>query len=67
MKISLEELKRAVSWIEVNSRDVQVQIYTGEGNKLCLKCMDRYDTEVEITLFEGQSMLPKIKKTEVLK
>jgi hypothetical protein len=67
MKISLEELKRAVSWIEANSRDVQVEIYTGERNNLRLKCMDRYDREVEITLFEDQTMLPKIRKTEVLK
>lgn len=67
MKISIEELKKAVQWIEANSRDIQVQVYTGEGSKLVLKCMDRFDTEVEIILFEEQSMLPKIKKTEVLK
>jgi len=67
MKISLEELKRAVAWIEANSRDIQVRLETYEGNKLHLKCMDKYESEVEITLFENSSMLPKIKKTEVLK
>jgi len=46
MKISLEELKRAVDLIEANFRDIQVEIYTSEGNKLGPKCMDRYDTRL---------------------
>lgn len=67
MKIGLEELKRAVGWIEANSRDINVQVFVHEGNKLILKCMDRLDSEVEITLYENSQMMPKIKKTEVLK
>jgi len=67
MKISLEELKKAIGWIEANSRDSHIQILTGDSSKLVLKCADRLDTEVEITLFNDQTMLPKIKKTEILR
>lgn len=67
MKISLDELKKAVSWIESNSRDVNVTLFVDDGNKLVLKCMDKYESEVEISLYENSQMMPKIKKTEVLR
>lgn len=67
MRISLEELKRAVLWIEANSRDIKVEVSPESGSRLHLSCFDRNDSQVEITLFEDSSMLPKIKKTEVLR
>lgn len=67
LKIDLSQLKKAVQWIEANTNDINVQVYTGDGNKLVLKSTDRTGHEVEITLFTDSQMLPKIKKTEVLK
>lgn len=66
MKIDLKELKKAVQWVEGNSNVVRVDIQMQEG-KLFLTCMDKGDSEVEITLFSDSQMLPKIKKTEVLR
>lgn len=67
MKIDLKELKKAVQWIEVNTNMVAVNIFVMDGNKLIFSCMDKQDTEVEITLFSDGQMLPKIRKTEVLR
>jgi hypothetical protein len=67
VKINIDELKKAVNWLEANSRDVMVQIYTFESNKLTLKCLDRYENEVEIVIYEDGQMMPKIRKTEILK
>lgn len=66
MKIDLKELKKAVQWVEGNSNVVRVDIQLQEG-KLFLTCLDKGDSEVEITLFSDSQMLPKIKKTEVLR
>lgn len=72
MKIDLKELKAAILWFEGNTNSTYVSIYQYEGKNFSLRSFDRYDSEVEISLFpmssDGQaSMLPKIKKTEVLK
>jgi hypothetical protein len=67
LKIEVAQLKKAVQWIEANTNDLSVQIYTSDGNKLLLKATDKMGHEVEITLYSDSQMLPKIKKTEVLK
>lgn len=67
MRINIDELKKAVAWVQSNSRDLMVQVYIYEGNKIALKCLDKYENEVEITLYEDSQMMPKIKKTEILK
>ena len=67
MRIDINELKRAITWIESNSRDLRVSIYTGDSNKMVLSCVDKLDNEIEITLFTDGQMLPKIKKTEILR
>lgn len=67
MKISIDELKKAIDWLRANTNQTEVTIYTGEGNKLRLTAFDRQDAEVEITLYNGGEILPKIKKTEVLR
>lgn len=67
MKIALDELKKAIQWIESNSKDLKIEVYTFEQNKLTLKCMDKLDQEVEITMYSEGSYLPKIKKTDILR
>jgi hypothetical protein len=67
LKIDLAQIKKAIQWIEANTNEVSVQIYTGDGSKIILKSVDRLGSEVEITLFNDATMLPKIRKTEILK
>lgn len=66
MKLDLLQLKKAVQWIEANTNEVLVKVYMSEANKFSIKCTDKYDSEVEITLTEEGTSLPKIKKTEIL-
>jgi len=66
LKIDLEQLKKAIQWIEANTNEVTVQIYTDFSNKLILKCIDRLGSEVEINLYNDSTMLPKIKRTDIL-
>ena len=65
MKLKLDELKKAVGWIEANSRDVIVNLYIC-NRELRIECEDKYQKQVEITLWNEGGMLPKIKKTEIL-
>ena len=37
MKIDINELKKAVQWIETNSRDLKINLYSSQDNKLVLK------------------------------
>jgi len=67
MKIDLEELKKAIDWLRTNSHDLKVHIVLHEIDRLIIKTMDKHDNEVEITLYTDSQMLPKIKKTEVLR
>lgn len=67
MKIRLEDLKKAVAWAEANSRDLFVQVMSIDGNKLTIKCLDRQDSDVEITLFDSGNLMPKIRRTDILK
>jgi hypothetical protein len=67
MKINLDDLKKAIDWFRANTNQVEVTIYAGEGNKLRLTAFDRNDAEVEVTLYNCGEILPKIKKTEVLR
>lgn len=67
MKIDLSQLKKAIHWLEANTNEVNIQVYTGDMTKLMLKATDRLGNEVEITLFNDSQMMPKIRKTEILK
>jgi hypothetical protein len=67
MKIAVSDLKKAIQWIEANTREVQVLVELAhDGRNLCFKCEDKFSTSVEITLFSDASMLAKIKKEDVL-
>lgn len=59
LKIDLAQIKKTTQWIEANNKDVNVQVYTGDGNKMVLKVTDRLGSEVGITLFNDTTMLPK--------
>lgn len=65
MKIDIRDVKKAVQWVESNTKTDIVDFYIGD-NKLVITTIDKYSTQVEIILYENSSMLAKIKKTEVL-
>lgn len=68
MKIKLEDLKKAVQWMEANSRDVMITIENHhDGRNLVLKCQDKYEVSVEIKLYHDGTMGPRILKEDALK
>lgn len=67
MKISLADLKKAVAWIEANSRDVHVRIEKcNQDRNLIFKCEDKFAVQVEIKLFADSNMQPRILKEDAL-
>jgi hypothetical protein len=64
MKIALVDLKKAIQKIEQISIDTHINILTIENMTLGFK--DKYEAQVEITLFEDSRMMPKIRKDERL-
>ena len=67
MKISIADLKKAITWVEVNSKDTHVNVTLGQQEGLVLQCQDKYDSHVEIKLFENSNMMPKIRKEDILR
>lgn len=65
MKIDVKDLKKAVAWVEANTNADKVDLYIGD-NKLIITTSDKYEAQVEIVIYEGASMMPKIKKTDLL-
>lgn len=65
MKIDLKDLKKAIAWIEANTKAETINFYSLDG-KLYLSTFDKYQADVQITIYEGSTMMPKITKTEVL-
>jgi len=65
MKVDVKELKKALAWVESNTTVDKVNLYIGD-NKLVITTMDKYQSQVEIILYEDSSMMAKIKRTEVL-
>lgn len=65
MKIALSDLKKVVTWIENNSLTQHVDVQL-QDRKMYFECRDKYDTGIEITLFEDSSMMAKIKKEDRL-
>jgi len=68
MRVDLDQLKKAITWIEANSNDVVLNVFieNDSTSKLHLTCSDKYASSVEIILYADGTMLPKIKRTEVL-
>lgn len=65
MKIGLEDLKKAIAWVEANTNDLFVNIQLID-TKMSLKCTDKYDASVEIVLTEESRLMPKIRKEDRL-
>jgi hypothetical protein len=66
VKISIVDLKKAIQWIETNTNEALVSI-TDMSTFLMIECKDKYEEQVDIRLFSGNLMLPKIRKETVLK
>lgn len=66
MKISVADLRKALKWIEANSNDTHVNIEAYSMPRLLFYLKDKYEKQVEITLFADSNMMPKIKKEEIL-
>jgi hypothetical protein len=64
MKISLADLKRAVKKIEEISNDAHINILWIDNMTLSFK--DKYEAQVEIILYDGSLMMPKIRKEDIL-
>lgn len=67
VKYDINELKKAIQWIEANSRDVFITVFSMREGELYFSCSDRQDNHVHITLYSDGQMMPKITKTEILK
>lgn len=67
MKVSLEDLDKAIAKMKAETRDLHVHIKE-DCEKLVISAIDKEGKEVEITVFsERANTLPKIKHTETLK
>lgn len=67
MKIDIKDLKKALDWIEANTKAEYVYLHNyGANNKLFIETFDKYEASIQITIFEQGTMMPKITKTEVL-
>lgn len=67
MKIDLEDLKSAVGWIEANTNEVSVSVSAFDTRELIIKCFDKFESEVTITLFADRNRIPKIQRTDNLR
>lgn len=66
MKIAVDDLKKALDWIRTNTHEVIVDTQIVD-NQLRIKCVDKYQIMVEITVYADSLMLPKIKKEDFLR
>lgn len=67
MRVLVEELKKAVQWIETNSTAYKIEIEVVDSCKLEIKLFDKFDCPVEIILFEDNQMQPKVRRSQVLR
>lgn len=65
MKVDIKDVKKALNWLESNTNADIVDFYIGD-NKLAITTIDKYQAQVEIVIYENSSMMPKIKKTDIL-
>lgn len=67
MKIAVEDLEKTLKWVKANSMDVFLGLELDHsGRNIVLKCQDKYQSHVEITLFSESNMKPKIRKEDIL-
>lgn len=65
MKIDLKDIEKAMTWIKTNANSDQA-VFEIIDNKLIISAMDKYQSSVEIIIYESGTMMPKIKKTDML-
>lgn len=65
MKIELDNLKKAVEFLEKNSKELYIHIDIYD-DVLTINTFDRGDKEVTIEIFTAGTVLPKVRKTETL-
>lgn len=65
MKVTVDDLKKALDWIRTNSNDVYIQVDIVDG-LMYFKCEDKYKVSVEIKVYKESSMMPKITKEDIL-
>ena len=65
MKVDIKDVKKALNWLESNTNADIVDFYIGD-NKLAITTIDKYQAQVEIVIYENSSMMPNIKKTDIL-
>jgi hypothetical protein len=65
IKIQLEDLKKAVKWLEANTNQLTVNVVS-DGSTLVISSFDRQDKDVQITLYQEGTYSPKVRKTEAL-
>lgn len=68
MKITVKDLKKALTWLDNNSPDVILNIDMDDTNErfMLIKCQDKYATAVTIKIFNDSNMMPRITKEEQL-
>jgi molecular chaperone GrpE (heat shock protein) len=67
MRITIDDLEKALNWIKKNSNETQVNVESlPHVGHVVLKTFDKYNSEVTIQLPEGGKVFPKITKTENL-
>lgn len=64
MRIKLSDLKKAVLEAEAKGKDEMINIKI--DSQVYISFEDRYNSQIEIKLFENGNMLPKIRKEDVL-
>lgn len=66
IKVRLDELKKAVQWMEANTPGTDVRLVI-DDRKLALESFDRDSNSVTISLFDvASSLMPKVTRTDNL-
>lgn len=67
MKLAVADLKKAIQWIEANSRDLHVRLERDPNDRhILIKCEDKYQVQIEIKIFAESNMSPRIRKEDAL-
>lgn len=67
MKLKIDDLEKVVHWVKKNTSEVFVRLEIDHDKRtLVFKCNDKYQTGVEIRVFEEGSMGPRVRKEEPL-
>ena len=65
VRISIDDLEKALKYIKTNSHDVHVSVYLVDEH-MEIKTFDRASQEVTIYLYREGSLFPQVRKTERL-